>query len=90
MARGTEGYVSEHPPQSILLGQKKIAQVTNALIKSSIWTSSALFFTYDEGDGLPSAAMFKSYIVHRHNTGANCGANVPEYLYSDDTLDIDA
>jgi phospholipase C len=47
----TEGNVSEHPPQSILLGQKKMAQVTNALIGSSAWTSSALFFTYDEGGG---------------------------------------
>ena len=28
----TEGNVSEHPPQSILLGQQKMAQVTNALI----------------------------------------------------------
>ena len=82
--------MSEHPPLSILLGQQKMAQVTNALIGSSAWTSSALFFTYDEGGGLPSAAMFKSYIVHPRNTGANCGANVPEYLYSDDTWDIDA
>ncbi len=43
--------MSEHPPQSILLGQQKMAQVTNALIGSSAWTSSALFFTYDEGGG---------------------------------------
>jgi phospholipase C len=47
----TEGNVSEHPPQSILLGQKQTAQLTNALINSSSWTSSALFFTYDEGGG---------------------------------------
>ncbi len=43
--------MSEHPPQSILLGQKQMAQLTNALINSSSWTSSALFFTYDEGGG---------------------------------------
>jgi len=29
------------------------------------------------------------YFAHPHNTAANCGANVPEYLYSDDTLDKD-
>jgi phospholipase C len=47
----TEGNVSEHPPQSIQLGQRKTAQVINALIGSRAWISSALFFTYDEGGG---------------------------------------
>src|SRR5437588_3420139 len=31
--------------------QHKMADVINALIHSSRWTSSALFFTYDEGGG---------------------------------------
>jgi len=61
----TEGNVSEHPPQSILLGQQKMAQVANALIGSSAWTSSALFFTYDEGGGLPSPDMLMSYLSIR-------------------------
>jgi phospholipase C len=47
----TEGQVSEHPPNSVLDGQRKMAQVINALIASSAWQSSALFFTYDEGGG---------------------------------------
>ncbi len=47
----TEGKVSEHPPNSILAGQHQMAKVINALIQSSSWTSSALFFTYDEGGG---------------------------------------
>jgi phospholipase C len=47
----TEGQVSEHPPQSVKAGQQQMAKVTNALIQSSSWTSSALFFTYDEGGG---------------------------------------
>ncbi len=47
----TEGPVSEHPPNSIQLGQGKMAQVINALIASSAWKSSVLFLTYDEGGG---------------------------------------
>lgn len=47
----TEGKVSEHAPQSVLAGQQQMAKVINALIQSSAWTSSAFFFTYDEGGG---------------------------------------
>jgi len=47
----TELMVSEHPPADILTGQEKMAKVINALIASHLWTSSALFFTYDEGGG---------------------------------------
>ena len=47
----TESLISEHPPFSIQSGQHKMADVINALIHSSSWTSSALFFTYDEGGG---------------------------------------
>jgi len=49
----SEALISEHPDPhtSIQSGQKKMAQVINALIGSSAWTSSALFFTYDEGGG---------------------------------------
>jgi len=47
----TEDLISEHPPADIQMGQSKMADVINALIHSSLWTSSALFFTYDEGGG---------------------------------------
>lgn len=47
----TEALVSEHPPADIQMGQHKMAEVINALIHSSSWQSSALFFTYDEGGG---------------------------------------
>ncbi|HVB73028.1 MAG TPA: alkaline phosphatase family protein [Ktedonobacteraceae bacterium] len=47
----TEGTVSEHAPQSVAAGQKQMAKVINSLIQSSYWTSSALFFTYDEAGG---------------------------------------
>ncbi len=47
----TEGKVSEHAPESVLAGQQQMEKVLNALMQSSAWTSSALFFTYDEAGG---------------------------------------
>jgi phospholipase C len=47
----TEKLISEHPPADIQVGQKKMAQVINALMASSAWKSSVLFLTYDEGGG---------------------------------------
>ena len=36
---------------NIVLGEKKMASVINALIRSPLWASSALIMTYDEGGG---------------------------------------
>jgi phospholipase C len=47
----TEALISEHPPADIQMGQKEMSEVINALIASSLWKSSALFLTYDEGGG---------------------------------------
>ncbi|HLZ81642.1 MAG TPA: alkaline phosphatase family protein [Ktedonobacteraceae bacterium] len=47
----SSAFYSEHPPLDIILGEKKMASVINALINSNLWTSSALFLTYDEGGG---------------------------------------
>ncbi len=47
----TEELISEHPPADIQMGQRKMADVINALIASSSWQSSVLFLTYDEGGG---------------------------------------
>ncbi len=47
----SEALICEHPPTDIHWGQKKMSEVINALIASPLWTSSALFFTYDEGGG---------------------------------------
>jgi phospholipase C len=44
-------FYSEHPPLNIILGEKKMASVINALIQSPLWTSSAFFLTWDEGGG---------------------------------------
>ncbi|GCE24435.1 hypothetical protein KDK_82350 [Dictyobacter kobayashii] len=47
----TESLISEHPPADIQQGQSKMKQIIQALMNSSAWNSSALFFTYDEGGG---------------------------------------
>src|SRR5713101_6146079 len=47
----TSASSSEHPPLNIVMGEKKMARVINALIQSPIWTSSAFIMTYDEGGG---------------------------------------
>ena len=47
----SEAEICEHPLMNIQWGQKKMAQVIDALIASPVWKSSALFFTYDEGGG---------------------------------------
>lgn len=47
------GLNDEHPGsgQSILTGQSQVANVVNSLMASPAWSSSAFFFTYDEGGG---------------------------------------
>ena len=47
----SDAFTSEHPPLNIVSGEKKMAKVINALIQSSLWTSSLFFLTYDEGGG---------------------------------------
>jgi phospholipase C len=47
------GLNDEHPGsgQSVLTGQAQVAKVVNALTSSPSWSSSAFFFSYDEGGG---------------------------------------
>jgi phospholipase C len=47
----TESLISEHPPTDIQMGQHHMSELISALMSSKLWTSSALFFTYDEGGG---------------------------------------
>jgi phospholipase C len=47
-ARGS----SEHPPGSVRSGQRFVAKLVNALMRSSAWTSSAFMLTYDGWGGL--------------------------------------
>jgi phospholipase C len=41
----------EHPPADIQLGEKFVYDQVQALVKSPLWKSSALFITYDEHGG---------------------------------------
>ena len=41
----------EHPPADVQVGQKFSADIMNGLMSSPEWTTSALFFTYDEHGG---------------------------------------
>jgi phospholipase C len=41
----------EHPPANIQVGQQFTASITDALMKSPNWPSSAFFLTYDEHGG---------------------------------------
>jgi len=41
----------EHPPSNIQVGEKSSSEIINALMTSPNWSSSALFFTYDEHGG---------------------------------------
>jgi phospholipase C len=47
----TESLICEHPPADIQMGQYKMADIINALMRSRMWQSSAFFLTYDEGGG---------------------------------------
>src|SRR5260370_36149742 len=44
-------FATEPPPVDIVEGEKKMASFINNLINPSLWTSSVLFLTYDEGGG---------------------------------------
>jgi phospholipase C len=45
------GRHNEHPPKNIQAGQKFVAQMIEAVMKSPNWPRTALFFTYDEHGG---------------------------------------
>ena len=44
-------YQSEENPQDVQVGERFLASVVNALMKSPTWHSTALFINYDEGGG---------------------------------------
>jgi phospholipase C len=60
----------EHPPSDVQLGQKFSSDIINALMGSSAWATSALFFTYDEHGGYydhvppPAAVIPDGSTVH--------------------------
>ncbi len=69
----------EHPPADIQLGQKFASDVINGLMGSPEWSSSALFFTYDEHGGFydhvaPPAAPKPDNIAPMLQSGDTPGA----------------
>jgi phospholipase C len=43
--------VSEHPPNSVSLGQQYVTTLVNAVMQSSAWNSSAIFLSWDDWGG---------------------------------------
>jgi phospholipase C len=72
----SDALISEHPPIDIEFGQKEMARVINALIASRLWTSSALFLTYDEGGG------FFDHVPPPQVDGYGMGLRVPTLVVS--------
>jgi phospholipase C len=66
----------EHPPSNIQVGQKFVSDVTNALMSSPNWSSSAMFLTYDENGG---------FYDHVAPPSAPVPDNVPPNLKAGDT-----
>jgi len=66
----------EHPPKNIQLGQKLSYDVVTALQQSPDWTSSAMFFTYDEHGG---------FYDHVPPPAAVAPDNIPPMLTASDT-----
>jgi phospholipase C len=69
-------FYSEHPPLDILLGQRKMASVINALIQSPVWKSSAFIMTYDEGGG------FFDHVLPPQLDAYGPGMRVPAFVVS--------
>jgi len=65
----------EHPPADVQVGQKFVADVTNALMASPNWSSSAMFLTYDENGG---------FYDHVAPPAAPVPDNIPPNLQSGD------
>jgi len=69
-------FYSEHPPMNIILGEKKMESVINALIQSPLWTGSAFFMTYDEGGG------FFDHVQPPQLDAYGLGMRVPAFVIS--------
>jgi phospholipase C len=67
----------EHPPANVQVGQKFVADVTNALMASPNWSTSAMFLTYDEHGG---------FYDHVAPPAAPTPDNIPPILQPGDTV----
>jgi phospholipase C len=72
----SDAFVSEHPPAAIFFGEEEMSGIIKALVSSKLWTSSVLFFTYDEGGG------FFDHVVPPQVDAYGMGQRVPMLVIS--------
>ncbi|AWR98607.1 alkaline phosphatase family protein [Metallosphaera hakonensis] len=65
-----------HPPNNVTLGAEEFANVVNAVMESSVWNSTVIFFTFDEGGG------YYDQIVPPAINGTSFGQRIPLLLIS--------
>jgi phospholipase C len=67
---------SEHPPASIADGQAWVTHVVNAVMRSPVWKSSAIFVSWDDWGG------FYDHVVPPRVDAAGYGIRVPSFVIS--------
>jgi phospholipase C len=67
---------SEHPPNSVKMGMQYVSGLVNAAMKSSDWSTTAIFITWDEWGGL------FDHVTPPIVDGAGYGIRVPGLLIS--------
>ncbi|MEM3851921.1 MAG: alkaline phosphatase family protein [Methanomassiliicoccales archaeon] len=72
---GASGY-SQHPSDNMLVGEEWLLYIIDQLMRSSIWNSTALFITYDEGGG------YYDHVPPPLLDGQRLGFRVPLFLVS--------
>ncbi len=70
------GPVSEHPPGSVAAGQAWVTSVVNAVMRSSDWSSTAIFLTWDDWGG------FYDHVVPPTPDASGFGLRVPGLVIS--------
>ncbi len=72
----TPAQYSEHAPASVCVGENWTVKMLNALMKSSLWSSSAVFLTWDDWGG------FYDHVPPQQIDGYGLGFRVPLIVIS--------
>ena len=75
VAGGSQGY-SQHPTDSVLMGEMWMLYVVNSIMKSPEWNSTAIFITYDENGG------YYDHVAPPKVNGQQLGIRVPLIVVS--------
>jgi phospholipase C len=70
------GYVSEHPPKLISVGQAYVTTLINAIMRSPCWNSTAIFLSWDDWGG------FYDHVVPPNVDQNGYGMRVPGLVIS--------